>query len=77
MNSYIIGNVRRIIYKGDNGYTVGVMKVKDATEEFENLKDLTLSFVGYFHEIEEDDTYKVSGSIVNHQKYGEQFSVES
>lgn len=77
MNSYIIGNVRRIIYKGDNGYTVGVMKVKDATEELEHLKDLTLSFVGYFHEIEEDDTYKVSGSIVNHQKYGEQFSVES
>lgn len=76
MEEYIVGSVRRIIYKNENGYTVGVFKVKDASLSFEFLKDRTLSFTGYFHELDIDDNYKFLGSIINHPKYGEQFNVE-
>lgn len=76
MEEYIIGSVRRIIYRNDNGYIVGVFKVKDASTSFEFLKDRTLSFTGYFHELDIDDNYKFTGNIINHPKYGEQFNVE-
>lgn len=75
MNDYIIGSVRRIIFRSDNGYLVGVFKVKDSTGSFEYLKNTSLSFTGYFYEIDETDNYKFFGSIVNHPKYGEQFNV--
>lgn len=76
MDDYIIGNVRRIIYRNDNGYVVGVLKVKDTTTSFESLKNETISFTGYFHELDMDDNYKMTGNIINHPKYGEQFNVE-
>ena len=75
MDEYIIGNVRRIIYKSETGYIVGVFKVKDTSDAFDYLKDCTISFTGYFHELEIDDNYKFSGNIINHPKYGEQFNV--
>ena len=76
MEEYIIGSVRRIIYRNENGYIVGVFKVKDTSTSFEFLKDRTISFTGYFHELDLDDNYKFSGNIINHAKYGEQFNVE-
>lgn len=76
MNNYIIGIVKKIIYRNDNGYVVGLIRVKDSTTSFEFLKDSTISFTGYFHELDIDDNYKLSGSIVKHPKYGEQFNVE-
>jgi len=76
MDNYIIGIVKKIIYKNDNGYVVGLFKVKDSTTSFEFLKDSTISFTGYFHELDVDENYKFSGNIVKHPKYGEQFSVE-
>ncbi len=75
MEEYIIGNVRRIIFRSENGYIVGVFKVKDASTSFESLKESSLSFTGTFHELEEDGNYKFYGEIVNHPKYGEQFNV--
>jgi len=76
MNEFIKGNVKKIIYQNDNGYLVGIFKVKDASSKFEHFKNLSLSFTGYFHELNETDTYNFYGNIVNHPKYGEQFNVE-
>lgn len=76
MNEYIKGNVKKIIYHNDNGYTVGVFKVKEASSKYEHLTNVSVSFTGYFHELNESDTYNFYGNIVNHPKYGEQFNVE-
>ena len=75
MDEYVIGTIRKIIYKSDNGYFVGLFRVKESTKEYEYLKDKTISFTGYFHDVVEDDNYKFMGNIVNHPKYGEQFNV--
>ncbi len=76
MDNYIIGNVRKIIYRSETGYVVGIFKVKETTDSFNFLKDESISFTGYFHEIDIDDSFKFRGNIVNHPKYGEQFNVE-
>ena len=77
MNEYIKGNVKKIIYQNsENGYKIGVFKVKEASSKFEQLTNISVSFTGYFHELNEIDTYNFYGNIVNHPKYGEQFNVE-
>ncbi len=76
LDNYIIGSVRKIIYRSENGYVVGVFKVKETTNSFEFLKDESISFTGYFHEIDIDDSYKFRGNLINHPKYGEQFNVD-
>lgn len=77
MNDFIKGNVKKIIFNNsDNGYMVGLFKVKESSKAFEYLIDSTVSFTGYFHDLNDTDTYNFYGSIVNHPKYGEQFSVE-
>ena len=75
MEEYIIGTVKKIIYRNENGYVVGLIRVKNSTTSFECLKESTVSFTGYFHELDIDDSYKFIGTIVNHPKYGEQFNV--
>ena len=74
MDEYIKGTVRKIIFRSESGYFVGLFKIKDSTKAFEYLKDKTISFTGYFADIEEDENYKLFGNIVNHPKYGEQFN---
>ena len=75
MEYFIKGNVRRIIYSSDTGYIVGVMRVIDSSDELEISS--TTSFTGYFHELNLDDTYLFRGNMINHPKYGTQFSVTS
>ena len=72
---YIIGSYRREIFSSDNGYIVGVFRVKDS--DIEEYIDKSITFTGYFHELNEVDTYKFIGEFVSHNKYGEQFRVES
>ena len=76
MNEFIKGNVKRIIYQTDTGYMVGIFKVKESSDKFSYLVSKSVSFTGYFHELNENDTYNFYGNIVNHPKYGEQFNVE-
>lgn len=78
MPSYIKGNYRKSIYQTAQGYNIGLFKVSDTNDE--SLADYigrTITFTGYFHELNDLDTYLFYGKIVEHQKYGEQFQVES
>ncbi len=78
MDTYIKGNYKRSIFKNDNGYVIGLFKVKETNdEELEIYVNRTITFTGYFHELNEDDTYIMYGKLINHDKYGEQFQVDS
>ena len=74
---FIKGNLKRILFQGDNGYLVGLFKIKEASNENLDLVNQTVTFTGYFHEINEMDTYILNGKFIFHQKYGEQFQVEN
>ena len=78
MNIYIKGNFKKSIFNSENGYTIGLFKVLETNfSDLEIYIDRTITFTGYFHELNEVDTYVFYGRLVEHNKYGEQFQVES
>ncbi len=78
MQTYIKGEYRKSIFKSDTGYVIGIFKVRETNEEALNVYiDRTITFTGYFHELNDIDTYIFYGSLTKHEKYGEQFQVTS
>lgn len=78
MATYIKGNYSRAIFQNNTGYHIGILKVSDTNDE--RLADYigrSITFTGYFHELNNMDIYMFYGKLVNHEKYGEQFQVES
>ena len=76
--SYIKGSYSKSIYENNTGYVIGIFKVSDTDSE--NLADYigrSITFTGYFHELNNIDNYIFYGELVNHEKYGEQFRVDS
>ena len=77
MATYIKGNYTKSIYQNGTGYNIGIFKVSDTNDE--KLADYigrSITFTGYFHELNNMDTYMFYGKLVNHDKYGEQFQVD-
>ena len=78
MDIYIKGHYQRSIYQNSNGYHIGLFKVKETNSEaLTPFLDKTITFTGYFHELNDMDTYLFFGKLVEHPKYGTQFSVSS
>ncbi len=76
MKTFIKGNYRKSIFKSDQGYTIGLFKIRDTNiESIKEFINKTITFTGYFHDLNEDDIYHFYGEVVNHPKYGTQFQV--
>ena len=76
MKKYIKGSYRKSIFKSEKGYVIGLFKVRDTNDE--NLKEYinkTITFTGYFYDLNEDDNYIFYGEELNHPKYGFQYQV--
>ncbi|MBR0385941.1 MAG: ATP-dependent RecD-like DNA helicase, partial [Erysipelotrichaceae bacterium] len=65
----ITGQFIKIIYRGNNGYTVAVFELDNRLEE-------EITVTGYFPQPEKDKAYNLYGEYVEHPRYGMQFSVE-
>ena len=75
---YIKGSFSKSIYKSNSGYNIGIFRVYDTNDDSLNeYVGRTITFTGYFHELNDIDTYMFYGKLVKHEKYGEQFQVES
>ena len=76
--SSIKGNVTKILYESSTGYKVGLFKVKEAEgEELKPYVNKTLTFTGNFMPLNNDLNYMFEGSLINHARYGMQFSVKT
>lgn len=74
--AYIKGIFIQDIYSNStNGYTVGLLRVKESDIPEEVNKVVT--FTGTFNELKYKTTYKMEGNFVEHNKYGHQFLVDS
>ena len=74
--SEIKGKLSKIIFHNNqNGYTVGLLKVKES--DIDDLINKTVTFTGILPDLNEIDTYIMTGSLTNHEKYGSQFQVKS
>ena len=73
--SYIKGTFVKNIYSNkDNGYVVGVMRIKETDLD---LLETRVYFTGSFYDLRLKNNYTMYGELVNHAKYGLQFSVTS
>ena len=78
MKSYVKGNYRSSIFKSEKGYVIGLFKVRETNdEEMKEHLNKTITFTGYFHDLNVDDTYVMYGKSVIHAKYGHQYEVSS
>lgn len=76
MKTYIKGNYRRSIFSSDKGYVIGLFKVRETNDDsLQEYVNKTITFTGYFHDLNEDDIYIFYGEEVNHPRYGFQFQV--
>ena len=69
---------KKNIYKSDKGYVIGLFKVRETNDEkMEDYINKTVTFTGYFYDLNEDDTYIFYGDWVKHPRYGFQFQVSN
>ena len=79
MRNYIIGKINKIIFESNNGpYKVGLFRVKETNDpDLEDYVDKIIGITGNFAEINYDVDYVLYGNMINHYKYGWQYSVET
>lgn len=73
---YIKGHYRKSIFSSDKGYVIGLFKVRETNDD--KMKDFinkTVTFTGYFYDLNEDDSYLLYGELINHPRYGMQYQV--
>ena len=74
---YIRGKFKQMIFESDNGYKVGLFRVKEASGEMEEYINKTITFTGYFADVDAEAYYKLTGNYVFNERYGSQFQVSS
>ena len=66
----LIGEIIGIIYRNDiDSYTIAEMYIEQTKE--------TMTIVGYLPFVNEGDTIKAIGKMVEHKDYGEQFKIDT
>ncbi len=76
--NYIKGKFKQSIFKNENGYNVGLFKISETNDpEMENFIKKTITFTGYFSELNSEDTYIFYGALIYHDRYGYQYNVMS
>ncbi len=67
-----------MIFESENGYKVGLFQVKETEqEEMKEQVNKTITFTGYFADINNTDYYKLYGKYVFNERYGYQYLVSS
>ena len=67
--------IESIFYNESNGYMVGLLRVRESSDE--EYINKVVTFTGIFDELKYKTTYLMNGNFVNHNKYGKQFQVEN
>lgn len=75
---YIEGHYKRSIFTSNQGFTIGLFKVtKTNIPLMKDYINKTITFTGYFYDLNMEDTYILYGKVVTHPRYGMQFESES
>ncbi|MDO4963181.1 MAG: ATP-dependent RecD-like DNA helicase [bacterium] len=76
MKDFVKGVFKQTIFKSDKGYFIGLLKVIDTNIiDMKDYINKTITFTGYFADLNLFDRYIMYGEVVNHPKYGFQFNV--
>lgn len=76
MPNFIKGNYKRTIFSTEKGYVVGLFKVKETNDSLmEDFVGKTVTFTGFFEQLNENELYAFYGEVVEHPRYGIQYQV--
>jgi len=76
--NYIKGKFKQTIFRNDNGYLIGLFKISETNDpEMETFNKKTITFTGYFTELNLEDNYIFYGELIFHDRYGYQYNVKS
>ena len=76
MKDFVKGVFRQSIFRSEKGYIIGLLKVSETNiVEMQEYVNKTITFTGYFADLNENEKYIMYGEISNHPKYGFQFNV--
>ncbi len=76
MKDFVKGVFRQSIFRSEKGYIIGLLKVFETNiVEMQEYVNKTITFTGYFADLNENEKYIMYGEITNHPKYGFQFNV--
>ena len=76
METYIKGTYKRCIFSSNDGYTIGLIKIKETDDQ--DLLDYVgkqFTFTGLFADLNVDENYTLYGNTVDNPKYGIQYKV--
>lgn len=74
--NYIKGKFKQFIFSADSGYKVGLFRVIETNDE--NIEvNKTITFTGFFAEVNHDDVYILYGDYIFHNRYGYQFNTKN
>lgn len=77
-NDYVKGIFRQTIFRSEKGYIIGLLKVQETNIiEMKDYVNRTITFTGYFAELNENEKYIMYGEITTHPKYGFQYNVKT
>ena len=76
METYIKGTYKRCIFSSNDGYTIGLIKIKE-TDDQDLLEYIgkQFTFTGLFADLNVDENYTLYGNTVDNPKYGIQYKV--
>ena len=74
---YIRGKFKQMIFESENGYKVGLFRIKEASSNMVDYENKTITFTGYFADLNGEDYYTLNGRYVFNERYGNQFQVDS
>lgn len=72
--SSISGNIRRVLFKSDNGYIVGLIKVRKVSDErLNDYLNKTITFTCNMMDVNTEVDYVLEGNFEEHPRFGMQF----
>ena len=77
MQTYIKGTYKKTIFSSNDGFVVGLIKIKESDDEdLTDYVDKLFTFTGLFAQLNIDEDYVFYGNVIDNQKYGIQYKVE-
>ena len=73
----IKGKFKQMIFESDNGYKVGLFRIKEASKGMKDFENKIITFTGYFAMVNNEDYYDLTGNYIFNERYGNQFQVSS
>ena len=78
MQDYVKGTFRQSIFRNEKGFIIGLLRVHETNIiDMQDYVNKTITFTGYFADLNENEKYIMYGEIAHHPKYGFQYNVSS